>query len=179
MTIGVSGRPTLLPLGGSEDPSLPTTIWTGDVESTGDASGGTNSVNIILSDPLDPDDAFWSLEQFGVQHDSVNAVKYIFQAVNQRNYRPGGTPITSTIMALSNAGTTALTGWVGRDLGWLPYFCGQGSLEGSAAQLFLNWSTENTLAAAFRLHCWGYRWGPRAVDTPTGPRRPLGSVFGH
>ena len=177
MTIGVSQRVRHVPFQGADDPSLPIGIWQGDVESTGDASGGANTVDFVFSNSGEEDDSFYSLEQFGEQHDVVTSQvrQVIFN--NQHNYRAPQTPITSTIMGDGGTGILGRTSWQGKDLGWLPYFLGTSPPAQAAVQLFLRFATNNVTTVAYRVHAWGYRWGPRAFGTPTGPRRPPGSVF--
>jgi len=179
MSVGVSQFIRHLPFNGSSDPSLPTGIWLVDVESTGDASGGENSLDVGFSTTDSFDDSFYSLEQFLTQHDAVTSLSQLFQAASQKNLVTPTTPITSTVLMVSSGtGIAGVTGWNGRALAWLPYFCGQAHNDLAGVQLFLRFRITNTDTVAFRVHAWGYQWSSRCIATPTGPRRPPDSVFG-
>jgi len=178
MTIGVAQRVRHLPFRGTDDPSLPIGVWQADVDSPGDASGGQNSCDIIFNNAGEIDDNFYSLEQFGDQHDVVTGTVHEFIVNNQRNRGAETSPITSVIVSTSVTGLSGRTGWQGSMLPWLPYFVGDPPQATTNTQLFLRFSVTNTNGIAYRLHAWGYRWGPRAFDTPSGPRRPVGSIFG-
>jgi len=178
MTIGVGQRVRHVPFRGANDPSLPSGIWQGDVESTGDASGGTNSVDFIFANSGEEDDSFYSLEQFGDQLDQDSARARLFIINNQHNYRAPTTPITSSYQAEeAGVGLSSRTGWPAHAMGFLPLFLGTSPPAVALVQLFIRWTVTNVNTIAYRVHAWGYRWGPRAFDTPTGPRRPLGGVF--
>lgn len=178
MSVGVGGRIRTLPFRGTSDPSLPASIWVVDVDTTGDGSGGANQADVIFHEAGEEDDSFYSLEQFGDQHDVVTALIRLFIVNNQRNYGAIASPVTSTIMGEGLTGLLARTAWQGRDKTWLPYFVGTGPAASTGLQLFLRFAVTNTNGVAYRVHAWGYRWTARAMDTPTGPRRPMGSVFG-
>jgi len=178
MATGVGQRIRHLPFRGTDDPSLPVGMWICDVESTGDASGGENSLDVIFSDVGNPEEGFFSLEQLLDQHDVVTSEERALIFNNQRNFLSPTTPITSTFLLASGTGLLGRTGFLGRDANILPYFLGTPPRVVSGVQLFIRLSISNTDLIAFRMHCWGYRWGARAFDTPTGPRRPVGSVFG-
>jgi len=156
---------------------MPSGIWQADIESTGDASGGTNNVDVVFSNSGEEDDSFYSLEQFGDQHDAADSLARQLQVANQHNYRSPTTPITSVYLASASTGIAAVTGWAARDFPFLPLFLGTSPPAVAAVQLFIRWSIVNTTTVAYRVHAWGYRWGPRVFDTPTGPRRPLGGIF--
>jgi len=178
MSIGVSQFVRHMPFEGSSDPSLPDGMWHVAVESIGDASGGDNTLDVGFATAGSSEDFFYSLEQFGDQHDTVVETPRIFQIANQRNPVAPTVPITSTVMGAVVAPPLPVTGWKGTDMGWLPYWCGQTHRDLPAVQLFLRFRVANTNTVAYRLFAWGYRWSARSIATPTGPRRPPGSVFG-
>jgi len=180
MTIGVSARARHMPFRGPDDVSMPSGMWVADVEVTGDASGGEMVLNVILTESAQADESFYSLEQFAYQTDQDSGLLSTFSAFNMRNYADPASPRSMTYNTGPGInGEAGRHGPLPRDTGGLtPLFLGQGPGVNVAAQLFIGLTTTNTLAVAFRTHLWGYRWGGQAMDTPTGPRRPLGSVFG-
>ena len=115
MTIGVAQRARHLPFEGTSDPSLPVSMWICSVESTGDASGGTNSTDVILTESGSGDDGFWSLEQFLDQHDETTARDRLLIFNNQRNLIAPATPLTSSWLMDGATGFSARTGILGRD----------------------------------------------------------------
>jgi len=178
MTIGVAARATHLPFNGPDDPSLPSGIWNADIEVTGDASGGIMAVDVILANSGELIDSFFSLEQVGLQLDQDAGVNNSFFVANQDNLRSPGTPISSTFaqQMFTGAGDGRSGPRGGAD--YLPYFIGKPPAAVAGAQMFLRWQATNTDLVAWRGHVWGYVWGPRAISTPTGPRRPFSSPFG-
>jgi len=179
MAVGDSVRAAIFPfLVSSGDPALPNAWWSADVEATGDASGGENTLDVIFSEAGSADDQLWSVEQFADQHDIITSLDRLFIPSNQRNLLNPGTPITSTVKGVSGGGILARTGWEGRDLMFLPYFMGGPPGARTGLRLFARWVVLNTNFVAYRVHAWGYRWGSQAYAAPGGPRRPIGSVFG-
>jgi len=164
---------------GSIDPALPIGLWLSDVFVTGDASGGVEANDHILTEPHDPpDDTLYSLEQVAFQLDTDTSVEGTVLILNQRNLVDPATPIVSTFSMTTRTGAgDGRSGPLGSDAGWLPYFIGQPPAT-TTQQLFIRVQTTNTDTVALRSHLWGYLWDPGAYQAPGGPRRPLGSVFG-
>jgi len=161
----------------SGDPALPNAWWQVDIQATGDASGGENTLDVTFSESGSADDQMWSVEQFADQHDVVTSRVRLFVVSNQRNLLDPTSPRTSSIMSVGATGILARTGWRAEQMNFLPYFCGPGPGAAVAARLFASWVITNTDGIAYRVHAWGYRWGSQAYAAPGGPRRPIGSVF--
>lgn len=179
MSIAASVDVRHLPFRGTSDPSLPNEVWVADAFVTGDASGGDQAVNTVLTQASDIDESFWSLEQLALQIDRDVALGGVVKFANQRNYADPASPRTSTVTMAGAGGVQGTTSFLGRDHTLTPYFMGQGPAVVTGLQLFIILATANVDTLAMRSHLWGYRWGAGCMDTPTGPRRPLGSVFGH
>lgn len=178
VSVGASQFARHLPFDGSSDPSLPTGIWQADVEVTGDASGGTISADVLLQGSGEPEDTFYSLEQWLDQHDTAGGTTRVLRFLNQHNYRDPATPISSSHQGAGAGGSGTATGWQGRDIYPQRYFVGRAAPPSVAVQLFIRFETTNTLNIAYRIHAWGYKWSGRAIATPMGPRRPPFGVFG-
>jgi len=178
MTIGVAQHARYVPFSGNIDPALPNAVWLSDVFVTGDGSGGVKACDTILTEVGDPDDVWFSLEQVAFQHDRDASVAGTLLVLNQRNLTDPATPIVSTFVIQVGTGAgDGRSGPLSRDLEFLPYFIGNPPST-TTQQLFLRIQVTNSDLIALRTHLWGYRWGPGAFDTPSGPRRPAGSVFG-
>jgi len=175
---GVSGRARHYPFSNQLDPALPTGVWQADVISPGDASGGSNTADVLFSEAGVFDDGFYSLEQIADQDDDSTARIRQLVFANQQNVTDPATPITSLLQGAGLGGTANTSGWQGRDLAFLPYFIGAGPIAATGLQLFVRFRTINVDTVTYRIHAWGYRWGPGAWSSPTGPRRPANSIFG-
>ncbi len=180
LAVAISGasRPRHLPFRGSSNPSLPIGMWEADAEVTGDASGGDMGVSCVLTEAGQVDDDYYSLESMEFQVDQDTAINVTSHVANMRNLANPAAPRTMAIALGVASGIGGRFGPRGSEFSFLPWFFGQGPAVGTGLQLFVKIATVNTLNLAMRGRFWGYRWGARAMDTPTGPVRPPGSVFG-
>lgn len=180
MSIANAENARHMPFEGTLDPSLPIGMWQCGVQVTGDGSGGVRILNVNLSQAGDQNDSLYSLEQVLDQSDSVTANDRQIFVANAHSLVNALVPLTMTISAAGVAGIDARQGWAGRDVGaWLPWFIGRPPPPALGLQLFIALEADNENLVAYRALLWGYRWGPRAFATPSGPVRPLGSVFGY
>jgi len=178
MSLQLTEHVRFQPFEGSEDPSLPIRYWQCSVNSTGDATGGVHTLSHALVPPGQPDPSLWSVEQVGFQHDATTTLSVLFTVINMLNRNDPSTPITVTVIMQGLSGLNGRVGPDGRAQTFLPFFVGSAAGREAAAGLSVHLVIANTNAVAFRSALWGYRWGGRAFYTPTGPRKPIGGVFG-
>lgn len=158
------------------DPGLPEGVWRAFGRVTGDATGGTQLLQLDFQKSTQPLSArMWSLEMIAAAT-SVAVSNFGVSATNLGEVL-GQAPFTGTGYSLSmvNSGGAGET-IQGRDLAFLPWFLGAPRQKGVAAGLAL--FVGNALALTLDVWLRGFVWGPRSQTVNGGPRRPVGSVFG-
>jgi len=165
------------PFSGSTDPSLPIGYWQCSVNGIGDASAGLSILRHTLVPSGQADPSLWSLEQLGLQHDAATDVTKQIEVSNVHNPNDPATPITVTFQFTHEGGQNSRSGLFPAVGDFLPYFIGRSAGREANAQLFFDIVVTNVDGVAFRSMLFGYRWGGRAYDTPTGPRAPAGGIF--
>lgn len=166
------------PFEGSVDPSLPIGYWQCSVNSIGDGSMGDHILGHTLVPSAQADPSLWSLEQIGYQRDAADAFVVMLEIDGQDNPNDPATPITSSFeLGALDTPPSARQAPVGRDLAFLPYFIGPSAGREASRALVIFLVVTNVINVAFRTMLRGYRWGGRALSTPTGPRVPPGGVF--
>lgn len=158
---------------------MPISMWQGVVEATGDASGGVNSISHLLTSAGDLDDRLFSVEHINFQHDVVTALNVLARFQNMQRKGNPALPISITRGLPQITGLDGVNGYIGGESTFLPVFMGSPPAPALGLNMFVTLTIANTDTVAFRAMSWGYAWSARSLDTPTGPRRPQGSVFGN
>lgn len=156
---------TYEPWGGYEDPRLPTRVWKGRIQVTGDASGGDISAflrfNLAGVERLD---SFYSLEELWMSLTETTAVVVRFQTRNFGSIQTGIRPISTGI----NNAVTQGPG-VGMSTNgnlFLPAFLGQQVTKSTLLEMVFDYN--NVLNDVGVFWAGGYTWGPRSASAPNG-----------
>ena len=176
MTISGRTRLVFLPFRSPGGP-FPAGIWTSQLTLIMDASGGdaivTHEVE-LLTEPFSA--LMLTLEQITLD-DSVNAAtNYLLEAIGFEEHNPIGN--NNVILILP---TTPAPGSVDavrpHDMLLRPLFLGRADRT-SGQNTEISIRGPNINGATIRDALWGYYWGPGAMNSPGGPQRPPGSLFG-
>jgi len=160
---------------GYDDPSLPQGIWQGQVSAVGDASGGIQSAAIIFNDtnaPRDPN--FYSLDEMSAsQGPSVAGAVIAFMSL----LNMGGSGLSvarsyATTLSVFNGTDVAM---ITRAMSFMPIFLGRQTATGANTNIQFVVPNDNGSTLVFS--AMGYWWGPRSINAPGGPSRPLQGIF--
>lgn len=166
---------------GWDDPSLPVGMWVGQVQVTGDGSGGAMRMQHFFRPEADPvSGRFYNLEQVDLII-TVNApVGEVACALGTDGFdRVGGAEMfdrgwTLQVGPNSRAGESV---GIYNEFTKLPIFLGQASTVPDGA-CSLSVEIANVDTAVFQSVLQGYIWDPRSVSAQGGLRRPLGNLYG-
>ena len=159
---------------GFDDPSLPEGMWQGAVASLGNGSAGINAAALLFNQgtgvPRDPN--FYSLDQIScidtfnsAQVFSISIVGFGELGIAGYSYAFQGLVFNGTDNILP---APALAGF-------LPHWMGRQSAVSVSSNIQM--VTPNINAATITFHARGYWWGPRSINAPGGPSRPLQGIF--
>ncbi len=162
-----------LPYAGHEDPGLPNRIWVCSQGSLGDASGGTNLIQVNLKAAAVSPGNIFSLEQvsFRANGAGVTAVRITTDGLE---VFPPGDDIPEWVVATVNNDLGSETNIPLGDSHprlWL----GRGATALTAGTLAFR--TANDDGEANFITVMGYMWTPLAINVPGGPRRPASGIF--
>lgn len=158
---------------GYDNPSLPIGTWRGLQTVTGDGSGGFAEVDLILNLAAAPRDAnFYSLEHFFWTTNDIAGNRGILLSLlnletalaNRRFSLFATIVVDTTIQALDP-----------RSYGILPIF--MGSQVSSGVTVAVAAAVDNINSAVTFFGAEGYIWGPRSINAPGGPSRPLQGLY--
>lgn len=147
--------------------------WHQATANTGDATGGSNVINLVFQQQAAPnlDPQIYSVEQVAVQLDAAP-----FSNVRIRSVVMGDlSGADGYVCGVNAAGSQDFGAIAGSNLTWLPIFLGSARTQGSTTALEFamdNVDTQNLIVSA-----QGYIWGSRSRSAPGGPRRPVGGMY--
>lgn len=160
---------------GYPDPSLPIGIWQGTGQVIGDASGGNMEVDLVFNrSTAERDGNFYSFDQLMINSTDVGGTR-----VGELFFFNLGTVVGLIFqryaiqMLISHPGNFANIRTEG--LAFLPLFMGRQFREGVTTGLAIAFANINT--AIVDMSAMGYVWGPRSINSPGGPSRPLQGIF--
>lgn len=160
---------------GYDDPRYPTGIWLGQGITTGDASGGDNTLQLQFgSIGQVRNSQFYNLEQVSIGGSTTVATV----AITMGNFDNVVTAsLVSTysadLRATQDAGIFALTPQSIEGLRGL--YIGQQSVEGTALAIAI--TVENNDLEVIRATLQGYIWSARSINADGGPQRPPSRLF--
>jgi len=174
---GQFGQVALRPFAGFAEPGLPSGMWNGRDQVTGDASGGNRNVSIKFNLSTNPiNSLFYSLEFVSVL-DTDNNQKVTFLTANNMDNLSGGTfaHIMRAVIGASAAtpGAAALDG--DSQLNLRKIFLGAQLNRLATTELLMQ--LVNVNGSVLDLSCEGYYWTPLAVNAVGGIRRPLSGLY--
>jgi len=173
MTITASSLIRITEFPEFEDPSLPAGTWVGNQVVTGDVSGGSRIVQLIIAPVSQPKTSlFYSLEQFMVFDEDSTVKTAQVQGVNLG--RIGTLSFDQIIVVEMLALPVSGSGGLGRDL-LGPYQLGRQRTGGVATQVRA--SVNNSDGDDFIFQAQGYWWDARSVSAPGGPSRPVQGMY--
>ena len=167
---------------GYDDPGLPSGMWYGWVQGTGDVSGGS----IILDVTLEPAEAgpvvpglsgvHYSLENIVVQSTFNSTTNGILRLINLTPPEAGAlyTKQYTVGYSANEPGDAAML--IGTQLLQRPLFLGSRQLVSTVAAL--RFEVDNTDAEVIVFWAEGYLWEARSISAPGGLRRPVDSLYG-
>ena len=161
--------------GGYDDPRLPSRVWRGKIQTTGDSSAGRISqflrFNLADSQRLDN---YFSLEEIHMRT-SGGDESPLFQSRNFGAFRIGVRFVSVRLPLVgTDTGTSAENPLDTRAL--LPVFLGQQIFTGTAMEVVLQ--VDNVNGVVHDLWCGGYVWGPRSASARNGGlMRPPAGIF--
>lgn len=159
---------------GYEDPALPTRIWEGSGTVTGNGTGGFMEADLVFNLSTAPRDAnFYSLEHIMFFFTSNTSPQATLRMVNLGS-------VLGVALRTWTIGIGVLSGVTGgaifgRELAVLPIFMGRQFAAGVTSLVSMATSNIDLIVMTFQAQ--GYVWGPRSINTPGGPSRPLQGVF--
>ncbi len=164
---------TYEPWGGFDDPRLPTRVWRGKIQTTGDASGGLLSqflrFNLAGNERLDN---YFSLEELFVStNGSLEGPRF-----ETRNFGAFKVGVRDVAYALNFAATD--TGEAGADpqIRIWPLFMGQQVFTGTVLEIVT--LRDNVTTVIHDMWAGGYVWGPRSASAKNGGlQRPPSGLF--
>lgn len=160
--------------GGYRDPRLPTRVWNARLSSTGDATGGDQSLFLIFN-PANAErlDEAFSLEELYLASTSGVADDVLVEVRNLGSFKGGVRPISFVQgMPLSEAPNVGLN----PQSRITPMWLGEQVLTTTESSVVVIKNNIDTVI----LTIWagGYVWGPRSKSAPDGGyQRPREGVF--
>lgn len=176
MAITAVGAVIYRPFQGFGDPGLPDSYWVAVGEIEGDVSGGSRILQFEFKNATQglTTEAF-SLEQFSF-FDALNTVHTWAAQTGNMDFIPG-----APADAIWNVGGGTIVGEVSATIDKtqlaLPAYLGAPREPDAAA--FLEVRTDNANLSVLNVVAQGFHWSGAAFMTQGGPRRPLGSIYGH
>jgi len=171
---------TYRPFRGNNDPGLPQGIWTVQASVLGDAGGGNLNLDIVFKDgslAVPESSLLYNLEQLSLFSSKDPGVDTTMNPANWDEVFGGSTGTTATVYRLSPGDLGALGGsaLTFDQVEFRPLFLGQ--VRKNATNTIIRFQMANT-AVSLSIKADGYYWGPQAMNSPGGPRRPLDSLYG-
>ena len=177
MTISGTTRLAFLPFNSPPGP-FPAGMWTSQQTVIMDASGGEAIIThevVLLSEPFSA--LMLTIEQLTLDDARTTEQNWLLEAIGFEEHNPVGN--NNLIIALRSRATVGtVTALEPADMLRKPLFlgrCDRTSGQNSAISI----RTDNTNGFSIRDALWGYYWTPGAMNTPGGPQRPPGSLFGN
>ena len=162
--------------GGYDDPRLPSRIWRGKLQTTGDGTGGEISAflrfNLASSERLDN---YYSLEELYMRKGGAENEGPLFETRNFGSFKVGVRFVAAglSFLTVDTAGT-AIDPTEVRAL--LPLFMGQQIFTGTSLEIVV--IIDNVSGNLFDLWAGGYVWGPRSASAKNGGlQRPASGLF--
>lgn len=160
---------------GYDDPGLPVAVWQGRVTVTGDASGGSATLQIELWPEAQPGAGhFFNLEALEMT-DSQGGGDFQLLFINFGMAIAGAFANREWTIPMTfnqgNNGAIAINDQLAK-----PIFLGQPSIPAGRAALSV--LATNDDGTVYDFYAEGYVWEPRSVQAQGGLRRPVGSLWG-
>ena len=157
-------------------PGTPIGYWFAALVLTGNASGGTLSIDLLFQSALTGflNSQMYSVERLAVRtNDAADRIVSI-QAPNMGGPQNLGFSHEYAVLVsqLTNVASSAIRS---ESLTFLPWFLGSQRLPAISASVSI--VTENTNGTEFKLEAEGYRWSPRSVLIDGGPQRPPTGLY--
>jgi len=161
------------PDAGRPDPGLPARIWQVSEESTGDASGGENIIQVNLKAAgVGPGNLF-SLERLAMRSNLDAETVGKVNLAGMEVFTPGNDVPQWRVTVLADP-TGGLALMELKDAN-PRLFMGQGATAGTAGTMSLSFA--NTDTEVIRIVAMGYMWTPGSMNTVGGLRRPAQGFF--
>lgn len=158
---------------GFDEPGLPTAVWQVSGVTTGDASGGTNTLQVNLKSAGQPVGEFFSLEHISVRNETAGDNALLLDTSGMDQFGPDTETRRWSLPSLLAEIATTLV---------LPIqnanprlFIGRAADTGTAGTLSVLSNNANT--EDIRVSMMGYVWSPRSILTTGGIRRPSSGIF--
>ena len=161
------------PDAGWPEAGLPDRIWEVSQESTGDASGGSNSIQVNLKAAGVPPGNLFSLENIAVRHGASGVVVGNISTSGMRTAAPGFDVSQYNINLIDDPTGAISLGLLNEANPRL--FLGRGASAGTAGTV--TFTFVNTTVIVLRVVASGYMWTPGAINAVGGVRRPLSGLF--
>lgn len=168
MAVAASPVPVYFPLG-NRDPALPTHFWWGFSNFTGNLAGGTLEFEFLLTPVTGASLVRYSVEGVTLRKDNTTGLTARLQLRGFEELMGGVTPLWERDALLVVQIDRSIVGASARDEGLKMFPVRQRS--GVALVFTISFGT-NDNGINYECGCWGYRWGPRALEAG-GPRRPF------
>jgi len=162
---------------GSLDPALPSGVWLAEVEGTGNASGGDQSVDIQFALAGNPNlnANIYSIEQLYISQSAVADAIALVNLSNMDN--EGGVPMDARFAVLLRTTEGGLGAIRPRDaVMFKGLFIGAQRVTGIDGSL--SCIIDNVNGNALTMGAQGYFWTPRSVLVDGGPQRPSRAMYG-
>ena len=178
MSVTKTGRIRFLPFRTPPSPSQPAGIWTSQITTLGDASGGTifsvTEVN-LLTEPFSA--LMLTIESLMITDTSNVAAGYLMEATGFEEHDPVGNRNVIYQFPTTASAPTNATALQQADTLRRPIFLGRCDRT-SGQDSSIRFLTGNLDGVSFRVDMFGYYWTPDAMNAPGGPQRPPGPLFG-
>jgi len=158
---------------GFADPGLPTAVWQVSGLTTGDASGGTNALQVNLKSAGQPVGEFFSLEQLSTRNEEAADNAMLLSVAGMETFGPDGEERRWSLPdALIEASTSLLLPLTSANP---RLFIGRAGNTATAGTLTIQ--TSNGDGEDVRVSMMGYVWTPRSILVDGGIRRPVSGLF--
>ncbi|KKL53336.1 hypothetical protein LCGC14_2276450 [marine sediment metagenome] len=156
---------------GYEDPALPSGFWFGAATTTGDATGGTNTLQFDFTKSTGLfNSQYYSLEQIMVNQAAATSPAMALLIANFE--LTGG--MRYSLPLLTNEGSNA--GLIPSNTGGLvPLFLGQQRAVNTAMSISFTLTNDDTVVITVMIQ--GYVWSVRSTSVPGGPQRPVNGLY--